>query len=264
MWLPDKGHYPKKTWMMIKKTSLMIDELELRREEENKFLFTPEEYATYANLSEMFPSGRPAEPIASAIEHEKKMKAVRGQFLESAKEQKKEEQKKDAADRDYIGGLLLATGTPVMVLGAALLESFFVAGVGIMVAGVAMYLPSIFHQLTTRRQARKRLKKAEAKVEQLSGELEYNTKQVDAVCCKYGIPVNCLEREQYLNQLLCAAQEYERLTQKRTDYELLRQLNGSDQISHEIAANLSLLSGKTIDKETEYKKAICYLEDQLA
>ena len=86
MQVPEKQHYPKKTWMMIKKTSLLLDELELRREEEKKFLPTTQEQFLYAQLAEIFPSQRPAKEIETALEDEKKRKVLRSEFLDAAKD----------------------------------------------------------------------------------------------------------------------------------------------------------------------------------
>ena len=37
------AHYPKRTNLLLKRTSLLIDELDVRREEEEKFQLTPYE-----------------------------------------------------------------------------------------------------------------------------------------------------------------------------------------------------------------------------
>ena len=63
--------------------------------------------------------------------------------------------------------------------------------------------------------------------------------------------------------LLDAAKEYERLQQKEVDYELLLQLNDSNNISSEISKNLNLLSGETITDENKYKEALERLEKQI-
>ena len=69
--MPDKLHVPKRTTIAIKKTSLMLDELELRREKEAEFKLTPYEKDQYLQLKAIFASQRPAEKIENAIEDEK-------------------------------------------------------------------------------------------------------------------------------------------------------------------------------------------------
>ena len=60
-----------------------------------------------------------------------------------------------------------------------------------------------------------------------------------------------------------AASEYERLEQKKTDYELLMQLNESNRISQRISNNIFRISGLKITNETRYKVAIQKLEEQM-
>ena len=117
--------------------------------------------------------------------------------------------------------------------------------------------------MTTKKKQKKKLKETKERTETVAEEMEETASRVDQVCKKYGLPLNYQEREQCLSQLLSAATKYERIGQKKTDYELLKQLNGSDRISREIANNLSLLSGKELDNESKYKETISYLEDQL-
>lgn len=263
MQVPEKQHYPKKTWMMIKKTSLLLDELELRREEEKKFLPTTQEQFLYSQLAEIFPSQRPAKEIETALEDEKKRKVLRSEFLDAAKEQQKAQTTVKQTAKDDISMVLFATGTPVLVIGMMLLDTFFAAGLGVLATGFCMYLPAVFTSMTTKRKQKKKLKETKERTETVAEEMEETASRVDQVCKKYGLPLNYQEREQCLSQLLSAATEYERIGQKRTDYELLKQLNGSDRISREIANNLSLLSGKELDNESKYKETISYLEDQL-
>ena len=52
-------------------------------------------------------------------------------------------------------------------------------------------------------------------------------------------------------------------SRKRVDYELLLQLNDSNNISSEISKNLNLLSGETITDENKYKEALERLEKQI-
>ena len=75
--VPAKLHVPKRTAIAIKKTSLLIDELELRREKEAEFKLTPAEVDQYLQLKEVFKTQRPAEKIESAIEDDKKLKEAR-------------------------------------------------------------------------------------------------------------------------------------------------------------------------------------------
>ena len=65
--VPAKLHVPKRTAIAIKKTSLLIDELELRREKEAEFELTPAEVDQYLQLKEVFKTQRPAEKIESAL-----------------------------------------------------------------------------------------------------------------------------------------------------------------------------------------------------
>ena len=101
------------------------------------------------------------------------------------------------------------------------------------------------------------------KVDKLSYEIDEKSRNVDKVCGTYGIPINCLEKQKYMIPLLDAAKEYERLQQKEVDYELLLQLNDSNNISSEISKNLNLLSGETITDENKYKEALERLEKQI-
>ena len=72
---------------------------------------------------------------------------------------------------------------------------------------------------------------------------------VDKICSQYGLPINCLEREKYMVPLLEAAKEYEMLNQKETDYELLVQINGSQDISRKISKNLETILGLPVKEE---------------
>ena len=47
------------------------------------------------------------------------------------------------------------------------------------------------------------------------------------------------------------------------DYELLLQLNDSNNISSDISKNLNLLSGETITDENKYKEVLERLEKQI-
>ena len=106
-------------------------------------------------------------------------------------------------------------------------------------------------------------RKVKNKVDKLSYEIDEKSRNVDKVCGTYGIPINCLEKQKYMIPLLDAAKEYERLQQKEVDYELLLQLNDSNNISSEISKNLNLLSGETITDENKYKEALERLEKQI-
>ena len=63
---PDKPYYPKNTLRTLRKTGVLIDELEARREHEEQFKLTPYEKAMHDQLSETFKVSRPAEGIKSA------------------------------------------------------------------------------------------------------------------------------------------------------------------------------------------------------
>ena len=246
--MPDKLHVPKRTTIAIKKTSLMLDELELRREKEAEFKLTPYEKDQYLQLKAIFASQRPAEKIENAIEDEKRLKQARKEFLAASKTEKEKQEIKEKTDKDSIGGLLLAAGT---------------AGVGVIAAGAAMYVPAFVREVTKKRKARKELREIKNKVDKLSYEIDEKSRNVDKVCGTYGIPINCLEKQKYMIPLLDAAKEYERLQQKEVDYELLLQLNDSNNISSEISKNLNLLSGETITDENKYKEALERLEKQI-
>ena len=122
--MPDKLHVPKRTTIAIKKTSLMLDELELRREKEAEFKLTPYEKDQYLQLKAIFASQRPAEKIENAIEDEKRLKQARKEFLAASKTEKEKQEIKEKADKDSIGGLLLATGTPIVLIGVTLIDTF--------------------------------------------------------------------------------------------------------------------------------------------
>lgn len=114
--MPDKLHVPKRTTIAIKKTSLMLDELELRREKEAEFKLTPYEKDQYLQLKAIFASQRPAEKIENAIEDEKRLKQARKEFLAASKTEKEKQEIKEKTDKDSIGGLLLAAGTPIVLI----------------------------------------------------------------------------------------------------------------------------------------------------
>lgn len=215
--MPDKLHVPKRTTIAIKKTSLMLDELELRREKEAEFKLTPYEKDQYLQLKAIFASQRPAEKIENAIEDEKRLKQARKEFLAASKTEKEKQEIKEKADKDSLGGLLLAAGTPVVLIGVTLLDTFMTAGVGVIAAGAAMYVPAFVREVTKKRKARKELRKIKNKVDKLSYEIDEKSRNVDKVCGTYGIPINCLEKQKYMIPLLDAAKEYERLQQKEVD-----------------------------------------------
>ena len=261
--MPDKLHVPKRTTIAIKKTSLMLDELELRREKEAEFKLTPYEKDKYLQLKTIFASQRPAEKIENAIDDERRLKQARKEFLAASKTEKEKQETKEKADKDSLGGILLAAGTPVVLIGVTLLDTFMTAGVGVIAAGAAMYVPAFVREVTKKRKARKELREIRSKVDKLSCEIDEKSRNVDKVCSTYGIPINCLEKQKYMIPLLDAAKEYERLQQKEVDYELLLQLNDSNNISSEISKNLNLLSGETITDENKYKEALERLEKQI-
>ena len=59
-----RAHIPKKTVRTIKETSLLIDELEAKRERESEFSLTSEETMKYMQLESIFHVARPAKDIA--------------------------------------------------------------------------------------------------------------------------------------------------------------------------------------------------------
>ena len=152
------AHYPKRTNLLLKRTSLLIDELDVRREEEEKFQLTPYETGRYMQLKEIFRCQRPAEPIESALEDERALKKIRKEYLTASKIKRERQEIKENVDKDGVGGLLLATGTPVILVGVSLLETFMTAGVGVIVAGAAMYVPAFIREVTKKRKARRAFK----------------------------------------------------------------------------------------------------------
>lgn len=263
-YLQTQDYYPKQTNLIIKQTSLLIEELEIRRTEEQQFQLTNEEKELYTQLYDIFKNQHPVEPIKTAVEKEKEIKVLRKDFLAAVKDQHEKKDQKDNLEREYINSVLFATATPMVVLGTSLLNSFHSAGMGVIVAGIAMYLPALISEITKKRKANRILKKATIKAENLSEDIERKEMTVDKVCNQYGIPINCCqERLSYLEHLLDAASEYERLEQKKTDYELLMQLNESDRISQKISNNIFCISGLKITNETKYKVAIQKLEEQM-
>lgn len=259
----ERKHYPKKTSIAIKKTSIMIDELAIRREEEERYKLTPYEKAYYEQLKTVFTTEHPAEDIQSAIDDAKKLKNIRKDYLTASKIQRERQEEKDKADRDSLGILMLATGTPIVLIGITLLNTFTAAGIAVIAAGTAMYIPAFIREVQKKRKARKELKKITEQVERFSEEINKRSANIDKVCKTYGIPINCLEYEKYLKPLHSAAKDYETLGQKETDYELLVQMNGSESFSMQIAHNLSELSGLSVKSEKEYKDIIEKLEDQI-
>ena len=143
------------------------------------------------------------------------------------------------------------------------METFMTAGIGIIVAGAAMYVPAFIREVTKKRKARKDLKEISNCLDSLSNEIDEKTMNVGKICSQYGLPINCLEREKYMVPLLEAAKEYEMLNQKETDYELLVQINGSQDISRKISKNLETILGLPVKDEKEYKKTLKKIEDQI-
>ena len=92
------AHYPKKTNLLLKRTSLLIDELEIRREEEKKFQLTPYEAGRYIQLKEVFKCQRPAEPIENALEDERALKEIRKEYLTASKIKRERQEIKENAD----------------------------------------------------------------------------------------------------------------------------------------------------------------------
>lgn len=259
----DRKYYPKKTSIAIKKTSIMIDELEMRREEEEQYKLTPYENSYYEQLKTVFTTDHPAEDIQNAIDDAKELKNIRKDYLTASKIQRERQNEKDKTEKDSVGLLMLATGTPVILIGVTLLSTFTTAGVAVIAAGAAMYIPAFIREVRKKRKARKELKKITEKVEELSEEIDRRSTNIDKVCKTYGIPINCLEYEKYLKPLHNAAKDFENIQQKKTDYELLVQMNGSESISMQIAYNLQKLSGLPVKDEKEYKEIIDKLEDQI-
>lgn len=257
------NHYPRVTMMTIKKTSLLIDELEIRREDEAVFKLTPYEKKTYECLKSVFHSKKhPSEKIQGAIQDEQQLKKTRKEYLIASKLEREQHKAKEKADNDSVGALLLASGTPIILIGFMLMESFMFPAIGIIIAGISMCLPAFIRETTQKRKARKKLRNAEAQTEELSDEIDALQENIDSVCNEYQIPINCPERLNYLTSLNEAAKKYEELTRKESDYELLCQINGSAAISREIALNLQKLSGLPVNNEADYSAILKNVERQ--
>lgn len=251
-----------KTKIALKKTSLLIDELELRREEEKEFKLTTPEQNQYERLQMVFGQKRPSKDIKSAINDERELKNIRKDFLTASKLQRECQALKERADNDSLGVVLLAASIPVGFIGFTLLDAFAAAGIGVMVAGATMSIPFFISEATKKKKTRKELKKINAQVYALSNEIDKRSANIDEICTKYNLPVNCLDREQYMSPLLDAALEYESLQQKEADYEMLLQLHGADILSKEISKNLKILSGIDTKDEQEYHTIMKLLEEQ--
>lgn len=256
-------YVPRKTSRVLKETSLLIDDLETKREAEIEFRLTDIEQEKYLQLEMIFRVPRPAEMIAIALEDEIALKDIRKEFLITSKIKNEKEELKENAEKDSMGMLLLATGTPVILVGVTLLESFATAGIGVIAAGAAMYVPAFLKEVTKKHRLRKELKNISKHLQDLSEDIDRRSKNVDSVCSEYGIPINCLEREVYISKLLAAANEYERLSQKKVDYDLLLKINESEAISKKISNNIEMLSGISVTDENEYKAALSRLTGQV-
>lgn len=260
---PDKPYYPKNTLRTLRKTGVLIDELEARREHEEQFKLTPYEKAMHDQLSETFKVSRPAERIKSALEDERELKSIRKEYVTAAKIQRDRTELKENADNDSLGMVLIAAGTPMVLVGVTLLETFMTAGIGVIAAGAAMYVPMFIREITKKRKARKKLKNITENVDDLSETIDRKMANIDKICSMYGIPVNCTDREQYLSSLFDAATTYEALEKKETDYELLCQLNNSDKIKNQITENLKAMSGLTVVDENNFEDVLDKLASQL-
>lgn len=260
---PDKPYYPKNTLRTLRKTCVLIDELEARREHEEQFKLTPYEKEMHDQLSETFKVSRPAEGIKSALEDERELKSIRKEYVTASKIQRDRTELKENADNDSLGMVLIAAGTPMMLVGVTLLETFMTAGIGVIAAGAAMYMPMFIREITKKRKARKKLKNITENVDDLSESIDRKMANIDKICSMYGIPVNCTDREQYLSSLFDAATTYEALEKKETDYELLCQLNNSDKIKNQITENIKAMSGLTVVDENNFEDVLDKLASQL-
>ena len=151
----------------------------------------------------------------------------------------------------------------MVLVGVTLLETFMTAGIGVIAAGAAMYMPMFIREITKKRKARKKLKNITENVDDLSETIDRKMANIDKICSMYGIPVNCTDREQYLSSLFDAATTYEALEKKETDYELLCQLNNSDKIKNQITENLKAMSGLTVVDENNFEDVLDKLASQL-
>ncbi len=254
-----------KAKIAIKRTSLMIDELELKKEEEKEFELTPEEQAEYDKLKVFFKNDTyPVESIKEALKNENDVKGIRKDYLTAIKVQKERQQIKDSLSSDSLGIMLFASSAPVILIGVMLLDSIKVAGIGVIVAGVAMSIPVLINEVTKKRKAKKRLKQINETLDELSEEIHEKSTKTDDICSKYGIPLNCLDRDKYMERLLQKAIEYEAYNKKQSEYEKMVIANGTKELSEQIAKNLQFFSGVNIECEHEFNDAMKLIEDQFA
>ena len=164
-------------------------------------------------LRETFKVSRPAEGIKSALEDERELKSIRKEYVTAAKIQRDRTELKENADNDSLGMVLIAAGTPMVLVGVTLLETFMAAGIGVIAAGAAMYMPMFIREIPERK--REKIKNITENVDDLSETIDRKMANIDKICSMYGIPVNCTDREQYLSSLFDAATTYEALEQKR-------------------------------------------------
>lgn len=257
------NQYPVKTVAALKQTNVLMNELELKRFEEAKFRLTTFEQEQYIQLKEIFKCIHPAEELEQALEEAQDLKTLQKDYVTAVKIEKDKEENKKSLESDSSGLLILSSGMPIILLGLSLMSTFKIAGIVILTTGIAMYFPLFILEVTKKRRARKELNIISKQVEDLQFDITRKHKKVDDICSKYGVPINDLNEEKHISDILEAAKVYESLVQKQTDYELLMTMNNSNALSDQIAKNLYTISGIVPKNEDEYRQIINKLEDQL-
>lgn len=248
----------------IKRTSLMIDELELMREEEEKLQLTENEQKRFSQLKTVFENKEnPVETIQEAIEDEEELKEIRRDFLTASKVQKERQNEKNRLKNDSASLMLLATSAPIAVIGAFLVGTAVVAGAGLISASVIMSAPVIVKEFIQKKGAKKKLKQINDTVNCLSKEIHAKNINIDNICSGYGIPLNCIsDREKQMKNVLNAADEYKAYEQKQKKYEIAVMENGTHELSRQISSNLYKLSGVKADSECDYHEIMELVEEQ--
>lgn len=243
----------RKRRILEKKVNLLLEELELQKDEEQQYKLTTEEQEKRQNLSLLFHTQHPVNRIQNAIDNEEKLKKIRKDFLNASIEYKEKEGKLNKLESESDGILLLATGIPLIIIGYIISDTFKLAGIVVMLTGAFMHIPLFVNELLKKRKAKKEYKKAECGLNELSKEISSKSSYIDNVCDEYKLPVNTIDKTQSLYPILDAAKQYEELEQKETDYRLLVRLNNSSPIKQELASLLGTLAeqevvGKSIEK----------------
>ncbi len=246
-----------------KKLSLLIDELELRRDKEEKYKLTEEEIEKQHRLELLFNNKHPVKRIQNAIDDEEKLKKIRKKYLEASKELRDKENNNNKINSESDGLLLLATGVPLIIIGYIISDTFKSAGIAVMVVGALMNIPFFINEQIKKRKAKREYKEAESFLNELSEEIDSKSSYIDDVCCEYGLPINTIEKSKDIYPILEAAKEYEDLGQKESDYELLVQLNNSDKLKREIEEILEKLTGQKVTNEKDFHEIMTLIDKNI-